>query len=624
MDGIGRLTFVALDGDPPVGFELDVLPKPSAVLESVRLAFKPFFDHTADVEILNALGRPTELQAGIHLIYVYGHCWLVSDEPFVASRADDVNISEKASELLQRLLDNAAAERTVLILDCCHAAAFDRVLGQPLAVPRLTVYAAAADEEAIALHGDKASRLSLAFQNQLSGTSPYKDLAHVASEIANELDRDGLISGQHVSYRMNGHEVRIRRATNCSPGKRKRERTVTLIRNILLGIGAAAGVSVIWLCWFYWNHALIDVSAAGLGTAAPGIRLVGYEEAPDTNGSSQFVNRIVQGDHVRLWVPTTDLILRLDGRFKDGAERGLSVHLNLKPTLDPHAKFLTLALPPIADIMAHPDMAFVPVTHWFHGRDSEPRVNRKAYWIDLRPPTVAQYLPIAEALLAAGRLQVENSFLLTAEQRSAAVNQTNLEQLRTLNKDLGAVFGVIDQANSSHVSAASDIVVGLRDMPCQACPAPMTKYEAEQYCASTKKRLPTDLEWELAVRGVDGRVYPWGNQFDPKRANVPGLPAKGDPPPSLKPVDAYPNERSPFGLLDTVGNAGDWVENESGSYDRVYMGATYRYNPEDATAFRMLPVTDEDYLVQEITARCAVDASPVVTIKPQSSVGSLN
>ena len=38
--------------------------------------------------------------------------------------------------------------------------------------------------------------------------------------------------------------------------------------------------------------------------------------------------------------------------------------------------------------------------------------------------------------------------------------------------------------------------------------------------------------------------------------------------------------------------------------ERVYMGATYRYNPEDATVFRLLPVTDSDYLIQEITVRC--------------------
>jgi formylglycine-generating enzyme required for sulfatase activity len=136
----------------------------------------------------------------------------------------------------------------------------------------------------------------------------------------------------------------------------------------------------------------------------------------------------------------------------------------------------------------------------------------------------------------------------------------------------------------------------------------MTRHEAELYCASQNKRLPTDLEWDLAVRGVDGRVYPWGNQFDDKRANVPGLPEKGQPSPSLKPVDAYKTELSPFGLMDTVGNAGDWVEDETGAYERVYMGATYRFNPEDATAFRMLPVTDSDYLVREITARCVMPA----------------
>jgi hypothetical protein len=69
-------------------------------------------------------------------------------------------------------------------------------------------------------------------------------------------------------------------------------------------------------------------------------------------------------------------------------------------------------------------------------------------------------------------------------------------------------------------------------------------------------------------------------------------------------VDAYRTQVSPFGLIDTVGNAGDWVVNDPGTYERVYMGATYRYNPEDATAFRLLPVTDSDYLVREVTARC--------------------
>ena len=89
---------------------------------------------------------------------------------------------------------------------------------------------------------------------------------------------------------------------------------------------------------------------------------------------------------------------------------------------------------------------------------------------------------------------------------------------------------------------------------------------------------------------------------------MPGLPDQVGVPTGLKPVDAYKDQRSPFGLYDTVGNAGDWVTDEGG-YERVYMGATYRFNGEDATSFRMLPVTDADLLVQEVTARCVSPSS---------------
>ena len=258
-------------------------------------------------------------------------------------------------------------------------------------------------------------------------------------------------------------------------------------------------------------------------------------------------------------------------------------------------------------------MAYVPTAQWFHGRENEARKNTAPFWIDIRPPTVAEYAPIAERLMQSGLLNVDASFILTARQQSAAVDQTGLGQLRSLNADLGAIFGVVAGATLPYPSAPGDLVAGLVTLPCAACPALMTRHEADVYCRSRGMRLPTALEWELAVRGVDGRVYPWGNRFDANRANVPGLPEKGRPSPALVPVDAYRTQVSPFGLIDTVGNAGDWVANDVGSYERVYMGATYRYNPEDATAFRLLPVTDSDYLVREITARC---------VDPDASVGS--
>jgi formylglycine-generating enzyme required for sulfatase activity len=253
-------------------------------------------------------------------------------------------------------------------------------------------------------------------------------------------------------------------------------------------------------------------------------------------------------------------------------------------------------------------MAYIPALTWIHGRESEPQRNLHPFWIDIRPPTVREYMRVAQRLLDKGLLRPENSFMLTARQQSRAVDATGTGQLRSLGKNLGDILGLIDQGTSTNVSAPGDIAVGLVTLPCDTCPAPMTRHEADVYCKSRGMRLPTALEWELAVRGVDGRVYPWGDKFDGKRANVSGMPEKGDPP-ALKPVDAYRDYRSPFGLYDTVGNAGDWVVNDVSSYERVYMGATYRFNPEDATAFRMLPVTDSDYLVREITARCVSAAA---------------
>jgi len=80
----------------------------------------------------------------------------------------------------------------------------------------------------------------------------------------------------------------------------------------------------------------------------------------------------------------------------------------------------------------------------------------------------------------------------------------------------------------------------------------VTMSEARAFAAWAGKRLPNSREWEKAARGADGRAFPWGNEHDPSRANVGTQ--------QLRPVNDFPSGASPFGALQMVGNAWEFVD----------------------------------------------------------------
>jgi iron(II)-dependent oxidoreductase len=149
--------------------------------------------------------------------------------------------------------------------------------------------------------------------------------------------------------------------------------------------------------------------------------------------------------------------------------------------------------------------------------------------------------------------------------------------------------------------------------------------DARAYAAWTGKRLPHEWEWQYAAQGTDGRVYPWGNEWNSGAVPVPQkdrvLRAPDD-------STAHPLGASPFGAFDMVGNVWQWTDEyvdehtraailRGGSYYQPqfslwYFPQAYR-NDQHGKLLLMAPSKDRSGVVG---FRCAVDAAPGAGMTP--------
>jgi len=117
--------------------------------------------------------------------------------------------------------------------------------------------------------------------------------------------------------------------------------------------------------------------------------------------------------------------------------------------------------------------------------------------------------------------------------------------------------------------ALSDAEVGddealvlLPDWPVMA----VAHWDAEAYCAwysrrqGREYRLPTEVEWEKAAGGVDGRWYPWGNERDPSLCNMRESQRERM---TLVSIHEFPGDVSVYGVRGMGGNVSDWTSSFS-------------------------------------------------------------
>jgi formylglycine-generating enzyme required for sulfatase activity len=102
--------------------------------------------------------------------------------------------------------------------------------------------------------------------------------------------------------------------------------------------------------------------------------------------------------------------------------------------------------------------------------------------------------------------------------------------------------------------------------------------DARVYAAWVGKRLPHEWEWQYAAQGGDGRLYPWGNDWDSSAVPSPDKRRLMREPSD---VDAYPKGASPFGVIDLVGNVWQWTDEYVDEHTRaaVLRGGSY-YQPQ--------------------------------------------
>ncbi len=102
--------------------------------------------------------------------------------------------------------------------------------------------------------------------------------------------------------------------------------------------------------------------------------------------------------------------------------------------------------------------------------------------------------------------------------------------------------------------------------------------DARAYARWAGKRLPHEWEWQYAAQRTDGRIYPWGNEWNPEAVPQPDRGRNLQP---ASDVDAHPKGASPLGVMDLVGNVWQWTDEYTDEHtDAAILRGGSHYQPQ--------------------------------------------
>ena len=128
----------------------------------------------------------------------------------------------------------------------------------------------------------------------------------------------------------------------------------------------------------------------------------------------------------------------------------------------------------------------------------------------------------------------------------------------------------------------------------------VTLGNAKAYAEWRGMEIPTEEQWEAAARGLDGKRWPWGNEYQENGGNI-----DSD---GVKRIGSFPHGVSPSGALDMAGNVWEWTVTSHDSVTLagkktqmeefyVLKGGSWLDPPSDAECWKRRMCRKDDFFI---------------------------